>query len=447
MVKQVLQQAQTGLHKLANGTLHRPFVHHVGALTVANSIDAVLSLLQGIFVARWLGPELYGIATLVMSIPSLLHTFFDARSVEVSVKYLSEFDTKGERERALAICKLGYTVDLAIAFLTFFVVLVTAGWAASRIVRRSEMAILIIIYAAAFLLKAFVGTSYAIMASLGRFLLIATIETLTTILRVGLVLGLILAGWQVAGVVWGNTIAIVVAGLLYSVCSYSLAKRQWGNSWLKGNWQYLKGRRREILGFLAYNDLSVLLNMIPKKLDIVILGYFRSPTEVGYYKLAKTISSRVGYLVGSLQSVIYPDLARLYGIGDQIGLWRKVKHLAWKVGTPLMLLILVVILCVPLILPVIFGSSFNPIIYATQILFIGYGLWLIFFWLKPLYLVCGRAKEWAIFIGIYSFISLIGWLIFVPYYGYIALCLWWLLTLMIGYIGLPLLWLFLINRR
>jgi O-antigen/teichoic acid export membrane protein len=152
-------------------------------------------------------------------------------------------------------------------------------------------------------------------------------------------------------------------------------------------------------------------------------------------------------LVGPLQSVIYPDLARLYVIGDQIGLWRKVKHLAWKVGTLFMLLILVVILCVPLILSTIFGLSFNPTIYATQILFIGFGLWLIFFWLKPLYLACGRAKEWAIFIGIYSSISLIGWLIFVPYYGYIALCLWWLLALMIGYIGLPLLWLFLINRR
>jgi len=447
MVEQLLQRVRISAQRLNHSILNRPFVRHVGALTVANGINAVLSLLQGIFVARWLGPELYGVAALVMSIPSLLHTFFDPRSVEVSVKYLSEFDAKGERERALAMCKLGYTVDLAISLLTFFVVLITARWAASRIVQRSEMAMLIIVYAAAFLPKAFVGTSYAVMASLGRFLLIATIEILTTILRVGFVLGLILAGWQVAGVVWGNTIVTLVAGLIYSVCAYSLAKRQWGNSWLKGNWQCLKGLRREILGFLAYNDLSVLLNMIPKQLDIVILGYFRGPTEVGYYKLAKTISSRVGYLVGPLQSVAYPDLARLWGIGDRVGFWRKVKHLAWKVGTPLGLLIFVAIACVPLILPIIFGLSFKSAVFATQILFIGFGLWLIFFWLRPLFMVYGWVREWAIFISLYALISLVGWLIFVPYYGYIALCLWWLLALIIGYIGLPLLWVYLKGNK
>ena len=447
MIEQILQHVRINAQKLGYEILIRPFVRHVGVLTVANGVGAVLSLVQGVFVARWLGPELYGVATLVMSIPSLVYTFFDARSAEVSVKFLSEFDARGERERALAMCKLGYAVDLAIALLTFFSVLVTARWVASRIVQRSEMEMLILVYAAAFLLRAFVGTSYAIMASLGRFLLIATIEILTTILRVGIVLGLILAGWQVAGFVWGNVVSIAVTGLLYSVYAYSLAKRQWGGSWLRGNWQWLKEHGREIFGFLAYNDLGALWGMIPKQLDIIILGYFRGPTEVGYYKLAKTISSRVGYLVGPLQSVVYPDLARLWGIGDRLRFWRKVKHLAWKVGAPLGLLILAAIACVPLILPVIFGLSFNSAVPATQILFIGYGLWLVFFWLRPLFMAHGWMREWAIFIGLYAFISFVGWLIFVPYYGYIALCLWWLLALIIGYIGLPLLWLYLKGNK
>ena len=50
--------------------LKRKFVRDVGVLTVANVIVAALSFVQGIVVARWLGPELYGITVLVMSYPN-----------------------------------------------------------------------------------------------------------------------------------------------------------------------------------------------------------------------------------------------------------------------------------------------------------------------------------------------------------------------------------------
>ena len=93
----------------------RKFVRDVGVLTIANGVAAVLSFMTAILVARWLGPELYGVAALLMSYPSVVYTLFDARSPEASVKYLSEFHARGERERVLAMCKLGYVVDVAIA--------------------------------------------------------------------------------------------------------------------------------------------------------------------------------------------------------------------------------------------------------------------------------------------------------------------------------------------
>lgn len=37
--------------------IKRKFVRDVGVLTIANLVAAMLSFAQGIFVARWLGPE------------------------------------------------------------------------------------------------------------------------------------------------------------------------------------------------------------------------------------------------------------------------------------------------------------------------------------------------------------------------------------------------------
>jgi len=57
----------------------RKFVQDVGVLTVANAVGVVLSFIQVIVVARWLGPKLYGVAALVMVYPSILFGFLSAR--------------------------------------------------------------------------------------------------------------------------------------------------------------------------------------------------------------------------------------------------------------------------------------------------------------------------------------------------------------------------------
>jgi O-antigen/teichoic acid export membrane protein len=419
MVEQVLQEVRIGARRLVHGALRRPFVRHVGVLTVANGVGAVLSVVQGILVARWLGPELYGVAALVMSVPSLVYTFFDARSAEASVKFLSEFDARGERERALAMCKVGYTLDFTIAMVAFLVILLLSPWAAKSIVKRPEMGWLIILYGSAFLPRALTGTSYAVLATLGRFPSIALIDTLTNILRVGLVLVLVGLGWQVAGVVWGNAIAMAATGLLYGILAYSLVKSRWGRSWLSADWSYLKGLWRGVISFLAYNDLNALLGMVVR-LDVVILGYFRNPTEVGFYKLAQNLAQTIRYLINPLQSVIYPELAKLWSLGDIYVLQQKIRNLTFRLSLPLGLIAIISMVLVPFIVPPLLGHLYLPSVPAVQLILIGSSIWLVFFWMRPAFLAMGEVKAWMIAGSISLIITL-------PVQVFLT---WWL-----GYIG------------
>jgi len=384
---------------------------------MANGVRVVLSFVQGILVTRWLGPELYGVAALVMSVPSIVYTFFDARSAEASVKFLSEFDAKGERERALAMCKAGYAVDFVIAGMALLVVLLLAPWAAKSVVKRPETGWLIILYGSAFLPRALTGTSYAVLATLGRFPTIAFVNMLTDILRIGLVVSLIALGWEVAGVVWGNAIAMAVTGLLYGASAYGLAKSQWGRSWLFADWAYLKGRRKEILAFLAFNDLNALLGMIPKQLDVVILGYFRNPMDVGFYKLAKSLAATVGYIVVPLQSVVYPNLSRLLAINNLALFYSRIRQLVYRVGLPLGLSVLIGILFVPWLIPLLFGQAYQPAIFLTQMLLVGYGIWLAFFWLRPTYLAKGWFRQWTSGIALYTVTFVVLSIACVPAWG------------------------------
>jgi O-antigen/teichoic acid export membrane protein len=385
----------------------RKFVRDVGVLTIANGVAASLSFMQAILVARWLGPELYGVAALVMGYPGIVHTFLDARSAEASVKYLSEFDARGERDRIIAMCKLGFVVDIAIAALMFLIVVVTAHWAAQRMVHCPDALGLIIVYAAAFLPRALIGTSYAVLATLGRFSLIAFLDLLTIAIRVTFVLGGLLLGEKVSAVIWGNTASLTFAGLAYVVVAMILALRVWGALPWQGDWQTLTGRRGQIFRFLAYNNLSTLLGIIPKQLDVILLGYFRGPTEVGYYKLARNLAGAVTYLVRPLQSVIYPELSRLWGAEERKALWQKVRRLAIYIGAPVGVAVLAGTLLIPLALPVLVGHDYSPAVGVTQLLLFGSAVWLAFFWLRPLYFAIGQIRQWTFGISAYSMMFLL----------------------------------------
>jgi O-antigen/teichoic acid export membrane protein len=371
----------------------RKFVRNVGVLTGANFVRAALTVVQGIIVARWLGPELYGVTALVMTFPNLVYGFFDARSLSASVKYLNEYHARGEHDRALAMCQLGYGVDMAVSCLTFVVLMFTADWAARTIAHHPAVAGLMVLYGAALIPRALVGTSNAILVTLGRFPLIASIEMAASFLRVVLVIGLVLAGWQVAGVIWANAVAATATGLLYGVLAWTLIRQAWGGSIFQGSLRTLKGRRREIFSFLAYNDLTALIGMIPRQLDAVLLGYFRNPTDVGYYKLAKSISNFSGYLLGPLKSVTYGELTRLWGLGQKHAFARKVRKVALWIGLPLGLLVLLGAGLMSFALPLLVGEVYIPAIAATQLLFIGSAISLAFFWLRLIYLAQGHVRQ------------------------------------------------------
>jgi O-antigen/teichoic acid export membrane protein len=406
---------------LKKAVIGRKFVRDVGVLTIANLAGAIFAFVQGLLVARWLGPELYGVAALVMSYPGLVYTFFDAHSAQASVKYLGEFHARGDREKVLAMCKLGYAVDLAIALIAFCMVSVTANWAAREIARDPEAVGLIIIYSAAFIPRGLVGTSRAVLTTLGKFSTIAWLDTLTTFLRAISILGLVLAGWQIRGVVLGNSIAIVTTGFIYGYFGWMQIRHKWGAFPLQGKWHVLKHQRREIFSFLGYNNLSTLLGMLPKQVDVLLLGYFRNPAEVGYYSLAKKLVGTVRYAIGPLQSVTYPEFSRLWGLGGKQALRQKVRRLGLQVGLPLGLVILAMTSVVPLILPILMGDEYRPAIAATQLLLVGYATWLAIFWLRPLYFTTDRIRQWSLGIGIYSFTFLILCIPVTLQYGYLGI--------------------------
>ncbi|MHC1729255.1 MAG: lipopolysaccharide biosynthesis protein [Syntrophobacteraceae bacterium] len=426
-----IQSLYRTIHKKLLG---QGFLRNVGALTVANITRIPVSLLQAIIVARWLGPELYGITTLIMAYPNVLFTFFDAKCSDACVKYMSEFHALQDRERILAVCKLGYMIDLGIASLAFVSVLITADWAANRFVHDSGAAWLVIAFASGFFPKALMGTSTAVLTTLGRFSLLAWLNTVTTFLQSALVVLLVYGGLQVTGVIWANLAAAVLTGMVYGIAGWIIVRKEWNATPFSGSLRSLKGKGREIARFLVFTDVTSLLAIVPKQLDILVLGYFRAPGEVGFYKIAKNLTSVFGYLVGPLQSVTYPEIARLWGLGDKQAIRNRVRHLIVKVGLPLGFLALMGIPLIPFIIAPVFGDNYQAAVLPTQILMAGGAIWVAFFWLRPLMLAYNKVNVFAIsnLACVFLMTPILPYLAL--HEGYIAVAIWSLVYNLLGYL-------------
>ncbi len=418
---------------LRTGPFRLKSVRNVSILTVANVAGAALNFIQGVVAARLLGPESYGLAALVMSFPSLVFTFFDARSTEATVKYVSEFLAGGDRDRALAVCKLGFAVDAAIGLLAFLASVFLASWAASHVVHRPDCAGLLVLYSAAYLPQALAGTSCAVLGSTGRFAAMARVRIITAVIRTLLVLGLVLGGLQASGVVIGNALAMALDGFLYGLFAWFEVFRPWGVSPWNGDWGLLKGRYREIFRFLAYSDVNALVGMLPKQLDVVLLGYFHGPETAGYYKLAKRLSGAVAYLVEPLQSVIYPELVRTWEKGDRAAIRSKIRRQALHAGIPFGFLVLLSVFPMPFIMRYVFGQEYAAAILPTQALIVGSAVWLAFFWLRPLYMTQGRVKGWANINIVVACISLLGFVLITPSMGAAGMAVWVMLMTVLAH--------------
>ena len=368
------------------------FLQDVGILSTSKAGEAVLSLAQAILLARLLGPEQFGVALLVMSYPSLLFAFFDARSNAATLRFVTDFSRKGQTERALAVCKLGYTIDLVVVLATFLVTLLTVSWAQTHIVKQAGTASLMIIYAVSFLSRAFGGTSSAVLTILRQFKTLAIVDLSATFVRVSLTLAFVLSGWGVSGVIWGNFLGMTLSGLVLGILASVLMLKRWNGYWIRAPWTHLQREKRDIFRFLLFTDLSALAALLVKQADTVLLGYFRLPAEVGYYRLAKSLAGVISLPIGPLHSVSYQRMTRLSN--HPLKLWEYAKRLATNLGIPLGIVSLGVMFLLSGLALELAGQSYQPVTSILHLWIVAYSVWLTFFWLRPFYFANGWTAHW-----------------------------------------------------
>jgi len=404
-------------------TARHPMASDVALVAASQYIAAGLSFLTTAVAARFLGPTEYGIAALVMAYPTFLSSFIGVKSISITTRYIASFRATARHEELKSMCKLGYGLDLLVAFVVIALVGATGWWVAGSMYNMPQIFWLMVVYAAFFPLSSFCGTSIAIFSAWQNFRWLSALQVLNKLLTLFLVLGFLFTGFGMPGMVIAHAIGDAAIGLIMLIVAAYILHRDGLGFWWNASLKEIAPLLKELGVFLGWNYMTVTFDGLVGQVPLMLLGRLRSPDEAGFYRLATSLTTVGTYLTGALGKVVYPVLSTRWAAGERESINRALRRWTWSAGLPAGVLMFLCIFLLPILIPQVFGSSYNSMMLGTQAMLVGTALSTVFFWLPTFLYASGRIDVWTKAQGLYTVCGIgLGWFC-IQWYGFSGLAI------------------------
>ena len=151
----------------------------------------------------------------------------------------------------------------------------------------------------------------------------ATFAVLHRVLNAVFVLGFVHAGLGIRGAVTG----IVLTEVSLSILGVWVARRH-----IALKLRAIRDDAQALLGFGAPMCGANAVNAVMNYTDILMVGFFMSAADVGYYSAAAVLAALLSKLPGAIQRIAFPAAAAHSSTGDSAALLRLV-HASTRVAT------------------------------------------------------------------------------------------------------------------
>ncbi len=298
-------------------------LRNTGYLFSAQTISAALSMGQGILAARLLGVEGAGLVGIITQFASNINQLTSFRMGELVVSYVGEFSAKGKQNEAAAVFKVAALTEMLGSVLAYGLILLLAPLGARIFAHRPELVGIITLYGLSVLGNLTVESATGLLQYFDRFRHLAVITVGQSTLTILLIARAYLMNGTLEDVVLAYLAGKVVWGASVSIIALIEARKQWGPGWWRASTASLQPRRRDLIRFGISTNLSGTIKLLTRDSEMLWLGAFSTPLQVGYYKIAKAVVNILMMPITPLISTSYREVAREVANRQ----WENVRYL------------------------------------------------------------------------------------------------------------------------
>lgn len=303
------------------------------ALLLASAFGNGLNYLFGIFIARSLGPEnfgIYGLGLTIFNVLSLTAIF----GLDVgTIKFASHHLGSGNQSKAKETVTTALAIACGCSLLAAIGLVLLAEPLAMGIYKKSDLATPLLYFAAIIpfatvgnvalsATQAFQTIRYTAFIKYGwepiaKFLLAAT---------------LLWTGFQLSGVLSAILVAMAISAILFFRALYKLTSSQ--NYSLTWN----REEARRLMSFCFPLAVSNLFGVIAPRADVLILGYWTTAQDVGFYVSAFQTAAILSLIVGSFNAGFAPIISRAWSQADMERMetsYKSVSRLSFTIALPM----------------------------------------------------------------------------------------------------------------
>lgn len=298
-----------------------------GWLFGADGISLGLRLASGFALAHFLGVRAFGQLSLVIAFVTLMMQVIEFRAWETAVRFVIRFVEAREHDKARAIVKLCYTLDLGSAAISLGVVMLVAPLGARLFIDDPNATSLIRWFALSIPFTLPAITSSALLRAADMFRALAIKNLAMALVRATALIGAAASGASIEALLLLQValaaLDLVIAVVLSNLATTKLEIRRW---W-RVSFASLREERKQLVRFVGFTNLAALLKVLQSHLDVLLVGYFLPSTSAGYVQLARWITDAMRFLAGPVNTAAYPEYSRLWDKRDATEIRRVTRSL------------------------------------------------------------------------------------------------------------------------
>ncbi len=376
-------------------------------------ISKILTYAYRMVVAR-IGTEEYGVLSLGLAILGFVSVFPILGLDNGILRFVSDCINKGDKNKAKTIILSSLAIVTSIG-LIFSILFFLFSNNISFLFNEPRLSNVIKLLA---ICLPFIGAGNIFLSTITSFkntkyvVLIKNISE--NLIKIIITIILIFFGLSYIGATIGHVIAIVSTAIIAFLV---LNKKMLKINFLNGFHFFLK---KEILIYSIPLMFYLLISQIISWIDIIMIGYFKTSSEVGIYNAALPTASLMSLFPSGLVALFIPVMSGLY-LNTKTGFFKKTFKSVTKwiffINLPLMF---VIILFSRQILKIIFGSNYIIGYTSLNILVLGYFVHQLFMTSSQMLNVLKKSKLIMINMIIASILNIIINYFLIPKYGMIG---------------------------